>query len=161
MQELKFRYDSEDFEWKDIFRQYLNKNNIKYDDTILNNFVKSIYIATYRYLTTCGYRPSKSITYRRNLVSRLYRDGYIFVITTNDILDLYLKTFLDLDDFSNAINVYIKKYDIMSMKNKNSDVMVKLNRLYKKVETSSCDIDTKFLFMDILNLIKEVFNESN
>lgn len=157
MVELNFNYDSDDTKWKNKFEQYLIGQGIKYNNELLDSFVNSIYAATYRYLVKCGYRPSNSLTYRRNLVSRLYRDGYIIVITTNDILDLYLKTFIDLDDFSNAINVYIKKYDIMSKKNKDNDIIIKLNGLYKKVETSSCDLDTKFLFVDLINLLKEVY----
>lgn len=160
MLELNFNYDSDDTEWKNKFEQYLLGKNIKYNNELLDNFVNSIYAATYRYLVKCGYHPNNSLTYRRNLVSRLYRDGYIIVISTNEILDLYLKTFIDLDDFSKAISVYIKKYDIMSIKNNNTNIMLKLNKLYKKVETSSCNLDTKIIFVDLLNLLKEVSDEN-
>lgn len=54
-----------------------------------------------------GYKPKDNLSYRKNLVDRLKREGLKLSIISNRILWLYLEYFLDLDDYTDCFDISI------------------------------------------------------
>ena len=105
--EIEIRYEETYDRWAKEISNILEKRHIVYDTKTINRIQQSILKKTNDYLFSVGYKPKDNLSYRKNLVDRLKREGLKLSIISNRILWLYLEYFLDLDDYTDCFDISI------------------------------------------------------
>lgn len=105
--EIEIKYDESYDVWAKKIAHVLDKREIFYDSKTINRIQSSIVKQCESYLLSVGYKPQNHLSYRKNLMSRLSREGLTLSIKSNRILWLYLEHFLDLDDYTKCFDIEI------------------------------------------------------
>lgn len=155
MKILQFDLESDDIIWKQTLQDELNNNHYVYDKMVPEYFVRSIYKVLHSKLKKLGFFPKQSFIYRKNLATRLAKQGLYIKIVTNSNLDLIFNTFTDLDDYTIAIDITIENLLEVNESDEYSITYI-LNRLnYIKFSLDSINKldDYKIVLKKLINLI--------
>lgn len=107
LKEIEFIYDEPYEKWAKKITHALDSRRIIYDSMMINRIQSSVIKKCESYLLSVGYKPQNHLSYRKNLVSRLSREGLKLSIKSNRILWKYLEYFIDLDDYTKCFDVEI------------------------------------------------------
>lgn len=114
---IVINYDDSYDDWYTSILRIIQDANYVPSSFISNNILYSLQKQTKDYLLQMGYRPADYLSYRKELVKRLAKNGLVFDIVSNDTLWNYLSVFTDAIDYSECFDIGFKVVDLDLVKN--------------------------------------------
>lgn len=129
LKEIEINFEETYDIWADKIIQGLEARDILYNELIINRIQQSIRIKVNSYLISIGYKPKENLSYRKNLIKRLKKEGLKLTIKSNKILWKYLEYFLDIDDYTKCFDVSIEIDDLILASKDTIFVSVKSDKI--------------------------------
>lgn len=105
-------YEDSYDDWYTSILRVIQEANFVPSSSISNNILYSLQRQTKDYLLKMGYRPADYLSYRKELVKRLAKNGLVFDIVSNDTLWNYLSVFTDAIDYSECFDIGFRIVDL-------------------------------------------------